>query len=201
MNLYIRGSTIQKIMEATIGKARILLMMGDITEQETDAIVNAANPTLMGGGGVDGAIHRKGGPDILKECKIIRQTSWPDGLPTGEAVATTAGRLQAKKVIHTVGPIWSRGDSGESGLLAEAYRNCLALAIKMGFKTISFPSISTGAYGYPVEKASRVAIRAVLEFLHENTGITEVRFVLHSPYDLDIYEKALRELLSVPAPD
>ncbi len=181
-------------MEATIGTSRLLLILGDITEQDTDAIVNAANPSLMGGGGVDGAIHRKGGEEILKECKIIRTTLHPDGLPTGKAVMTTGGKLKAKKVIHTVGPIWSDGDKGEPELLAQAYRNSLALALKMGLRTISFPSISTGAYGYPVEKASRVAVKTVVEFIEKNKGIEEVRFVLHSMNDLRTYEKALDEI-------
>ncbi len=182
-------------MDVIINKTRIVLLSGDITEQETEAIVNAANPGLMGGGGVDGAIHGKGGPEILRECKIIRQTTWPGGLPTGEAVATTGGRLKAKKVIHTVGPVWGGGDKGEDELLSNAYRNSLALAVKMGLKTISFPSISTGAYGYPVEKASRIALRAVMDFLEDNEGIREVRFVLHSSHDLRTYEKALAEVL------
>lgn len=141
-------------MEAKIGNSRIKLVLGDITEQETDAVVNAANPALMGGGGVDGAIHRKGGPDILKECRVVRKTLWPGGLPTGKAVVTAAGRLKAKKVIHTVGPIWAGGNNLEPDLLEEAYRNSLSLALEIGLKTISFPSISTGAYGYPVEKAA-----------------------------------------------
>ncbi|VVB93425.1 [Protein ADP-ribosylglutamate] hydrolase [uncultured archaeon] len=182
-------------MDTIINKTKIVLLSGDITEQETEAIVNAANPALMGGGGVDGAIHGKGGPEILRECKTIRQTSWPGGLPTGEAVATTGGRLKAKKVIHTVGPVWKGGDKGEDELLSNAYRNSLALAVKMGLNTISFPSISTGAYGYPVEKASRTALRAVMDFLENNEGIREVRFVLHSSHDLRTYEKALTELL------
>lgn len=176
-------------------KARVTLVCGDITEQETDAIVNAANPGLMGGGGVDGAIHRKGGTEILEECKIIRQESYPGGLPAGKAVMTTGGKLKAKKVIHTVGPIWSGGNNGEPELLAQAYRNSLALAQKYGLKTIAFPSISTGAYGYPVEKASRVAVRAVVEFLEKNKGIEQVRFVLHSMHDLRTYEEALTEIL------
>lgn len=183
-------------MDARIGNIRITLVLGDITEQDTDIIVNAANPSLMGGGGVDGAVHRKGGHDILRECKLIRQSLWKEGLPTGEAVATAAGRLKAKKVIHTVGPVWSGGDKGEPELLARAYRNCLALALKMGLKTVSFPSISTGAYGYPVERASMTAIRAVLGFLKENTGIEEVRFVLHSPRDLEMYNKTLLEFVA-----
>ncbi|GFO95949.1 Appr-1-p processing domain-containing protein [groundwater metagenome] len=159
-----------KIMEASIGHARVILLQGDITEQETEAIVNAANSSLMGGGGVDGAIHRKGGAEILEECKLIRR-SLPDGLP-----------------------IWSGGNNGEPELLARDYRNSLALALKMGIKTISFPSISTGAYGYPVEKASRVALWAVVDFLVENAGIDEVRFVLHSRNDLRVYEEALKEI-------
>ncbi len=182
-------------MYVIIKNAKMVLVLGDITEQETDAVVNAANPSIMGGGGVDGAIHSKGGAEILKECKIIRQTLWHDGLPAGEAVATTGGRLKAKKVIHTVGPIWSGGDRGEPELLAQAYRNSTALALKMGLKSISFPSISTGAYGYPISKASRIALRTVMEFIEKNTGIEEVRFVLHSPHDLHIYEKALTDIL------
>lgn len=181
-------------MKARVGDSKITLVLGDITEQGTDAIVNAANPGLMGGGGVDGAIHRKGGPDILEECKLIRKTSWPDGLPTGKAVATTGGKLRARKVIHTVGPVWAGGNSGEPELLVQAYRSSLALALKMGLKTISFPSISTGAYGYPVEKASRIAIRTALEFIEKNTGIEEVRFVLHTPHDLETYKGALTEI-------
>jgi O-acetyl-ADP-ribose deacetylase (regulator of RNase III) len=181
-------------MEINTGTARITLILGDITEQETDAIVNAANPTLLGGGGVDGAIHRKGGAEILKECMFIRQTLYLEGLPTGKAVATSGGNLKAKNVIHTVGPIWDGGNNREPELLAEAYRNSLALALKMGVKTISFPSVSTGAYGYPVEKASRAAIKTVVEFLEKNTGIEEVGFVLHSQHDLQIYEDALMEI-------
>ncbi len=180
------------MMEASIGSAKLKLLQGDITEQGTDAIVNAANSSLMGGGGVDGAIHRKGGSQILEECRFIRR-SLPDGLPTGDAVATTGGRLKAKKVIHTVGPVWSGGNNGEPEMLARAYKNCLALALKMGIKTISFPSISTGAYGYPVEKASRVALRTIADFLRENTGIEEVWFVLHSQHDLRVYEEVLED--------
>jgi len=180
-------------MGVKIGRSIMKLVLGDITEQETDAIVNAANSSLLGGGGVDGTIHRKGGPEILKECKTIRK-GLPGGLPTGEAVVTTAGRLKAEKVIHTVGPVWNGGNSGEPELLAAAYRNSLALALKIGIKTISFPSISTGAYGYPVEKASRIALKTVLEFLEKNEGIREVRLILHSLQDFQTYEKALKEL-------
>lgn len=182
-------------MDVKIRNSRLILIHGDITEQDTEAIVNAANPSLMGGGGVDGAIHRKGGEEILEECKAIRKTLFPEGLQTGKAVATTAGKLKAKKVIHTVGPIWSGGSNREPEMLAEAYKNSLALARKMGLKTIAFPSISTGAYGYPVEKASRVAVRSVVDFLKKNEGIKEVRLVLHSAHDLQTYENALSEIL------
>ena len=183
-----------------IGDCEIKVIQGDITDLAVDAIVNAANSSLMGGGGVDGAIHGKGGRQILEECKLIRR-SMPDGLPTGDAVATTGGYLKAKKVIHTVGPIWNGGNDGEPELLARAYRNSLVLAVKMGIKTISFPSISTGAYGYPVEKASRVALRAVVDFLGENSGIVEVTFVLHSWNDLKVYEETLEEIIGKWAQD
>ncbi len=182
-------------MEVTIGTSRLTLILGDITEQDTDAIVNAANPSLMGGGGVDGAIHRKGGEEILKECKIIRNTSYPKGLPTGKAIITTAGKLKAKKVIHTLGPIWNGGDKGEPELLAKAYESSLDLSLKAGLKTISFPSISTGAYGYPVKNASRVAVKAIVVFLEKTNGIEEVILVLHSHEDMRTYEEALKEIL------
>jgi len=178
-----------------IGNSRIYLLLGDITEQQTDAIVNAANSTLMGGGGVDGAIHKKGGTEILEECRSLRKTKWPDGLPTGEAVVTTGGRLKAKMVIHTVGPIWKGGNEGEAQLLDSAYRNCLALALKMHIRSISFPSISTGAYGYPIGEASRIALGTVIDFVRNHNGIDEVHFVLHSQNDLMIYEAALKEIL------
>lgn len=181
-------------METTFGNTKIILVCGDITEQETDAIVNAANSSLMGGGGVDGAIHKKGGLDILKECKIIRR-KYPEGLAAGKAVITTGGELKARKVIHTVGPIWHGGNNRESLILAESYQNSLRIAAENGIKTISFPSISTGAYGYPVEKASKVAIKSVIDFLKRHAGIEEVRFVLHSVSDLEIYKKAFEEAM------
>ena len=181
-------------METNIAAAKLVLLCGDITEQGTDAIVNAANPGLMGGGGVDGAIHRKGGADILREFKVIRE-SYPDGLPAGQAVITTGGNLKAKNVIHTVGPIWHGGINKERQALATAYKNCLKVALENGIRTISFPSISTGAYGYPVEKASKVAIRAVIGFLRENKGIEEVSFILHTSFDLKTYEEALKKVL------
>ena len=189
------GAGIRSMSMIVIGNSRIHLSLGDITEQRTDAIVNAANSTLMGGGGVDGAIHRKGGTEILEECRIIRKTKWPEGLPTGEAVVTTGGKLKAKMVIHTVGPIWKGGNEGEPNCLLRPIGNCLALALKMNIRSISFPSISTGAYGYPIEKASRIALSAVLGFIKEHNGIDEVHFVLHSQHDLMIYEAALKEVI------
>ena len=178
-----------------VGKAKICLVQGDITDMDTDAIVNAANPTLMGGGGVDGAIHSRGGPKILEECKRIRATEWPDGLPTGKAVITLGGNLNARYVIHTVGPVWRGGTQGEPELLAEAYRNSLRLAVSKGLKTIAFPSISTGAYGYPIEKASRIALTTVKEFLQEEDKLGKVVFVLFTRHDPKMYEKVARECL------
>ena len=182
-------------MEITIGNSKLKLVQGDITDQETEAIVNAANPSLMGGGGVDGAIHRKGGPRILEECKKIRETEWPEGLPTGKAVITSGGRLKARYVVHTVGPIWRGGNRDEPKLLSNAYRNSLELAVTRGLKTIAFPSISTGAYGFPIEKASRIALKTVKSFLDEKDGLEEVRFVLFSRLDLETYEEAIKEIL------
>jgi O-acetyl-ADP-ribose deacetylase (regulator of RNase III) len=184
------------ICEYQIGKAKICIVQGDVTEMDTDAIVNAANPSLMGGGGVDGAIHRKGGPKILEECKRIRVTEYPNGLPTGKAVITTGGNLKAKYVIHTVGPIWRGGNHGEPELLAEAYRNSLRLAVSKGLKTIAFPSISTGAYGYPIEKACRVALTTVKEFLEKEDKLEKVVLVLFSQRDFEIYKETARELLA-----
>ncbi|MGC9346028.1 MAG: O-acetyl-ADP-ribose deacetylase [Candidatus Bathyarchaeales archaeon] len=181
--------------EFQIGKARICLVQGDITEMDTEAIVNAANPALMRGGGVSGAIHHKGGPKILEECKQIRATEWPDGLPTGKAVITSGGNLKARYVIHTVGPVWRGGTYGEPELLAEAYCNSLRLAVSKGLKTIAFPSISTGAYRYPVEKASRIALITVKEFLEKEDKLDKVVFVLFTKHDLGIYKEAAKEIL------
>lgn len=189
------GNTMAEKIEYQIGKAKLCLVQGDITEMDTDAIVNAANPSLMGGGGVDGAIHRKGGPKILEECKRIRATEWPDGLPTGKAVITTGGNLKAKYVIHTVGPIWRVGKSGEPELLAEAYRNSLALAVLKGLKSIAFPSISTGAYGYPIQEACKVALKTVKEFLEKEDKLEKVALVLYSKHDFEVYKKAVKEIL------
>ena len=176
------------------GKAKICLVQGDITEQNTDAIVNAANSALMGGGDVDGTIHRRGGPKIQEECKRIRATEWLDGLPTGRAVITSGGKLKAKYVIHTVGPVWRGGIHGEPELLAEAYLNSLRLAVSERLKTMAFPSISTGAYRYPIEKASRIALTTVKEFLEREDKLDKVVFVLFTRHDLEIYKKAAKEI-------
>lgn len=175
-----------------INQARLSLVQGDITRQTTDAIVNAANSSLLGGGGVDGAIHRAGGPAILEECKQI--VSRQGRLPAGKAVITTGGNLKAKFVVHTVGPIWSGGNRGEPQILASAYRESLELAARNNLRSISFPSISTGAYGYPVAEAARVAIDAVASFLKEKTAsINEVVFVLFDSATLSAYAAALSE--------
>jgi O-acetyl-ADP-ribose deacetylase (regulator of RNase III) len=180
-------------LEFHVGNAKICLVQGDITDMDTDAVVNAANSSLMGGGGVDGAIHRRGGPKILEECKRLRAREWPGGLPTGKAGMTTGGNLKAKYVIHTVGPIWRGGKQKEPELLADAYRNSLKLAVFKGLKTIAFPSISTGAYGYPIEKASRIALATVKDFLEKEDNLDKVMFVLFSRDDLEIYKNAGKE--------
>jgi len=181
--------------EFYVGKARVCLVQRDITDMDTDAIVNAANTTLMGGGGVDGAIHRRGGPKILEECKRVRAKEWPDGLPTGKAVITPGGNLKARYVIHTVGPVWHGGTHEEPELLTEAYRNSLRLEVSKGLKTIAFPSISTGAYGYPIEKASRIALSIVKEFLEKEDKLDKVVFVLFTKHDLEIYKEAAKEIM------
>ncbi|NPV27121.1 MAG: O-acetyl-ADP-ribose deacetylase [Firmicutes bacterium] len=180
-------------METVIGKTRLTLIKGDITQQETEAIVNAANSTLLGGGGVDGAIHRAGGPKILEECKQIRARQ--GGCPTGEAVITSGGNLTARYVIHTVGPIWSGGTNNEPELLRQAYYNTLSLATRQGIRSLSFPSISTGAYRFPVRQAAEIALSTVIDYLQTN-DFTEVRFVLFSDADLAVYEETLRTLVS-----
>ena len=161
---------------------------------QTDAIVNAANRSLMGGGGVDGAIHHRGGPKILEECKKIRATEWPQGLPTGRATMTEAGNLKTKHVIHTVGPVWRGGNSGEPELLAQAYQNSLKLAASNGLKSIALPSISTGAYGYPIEKACYIALNTVKEFLEKEDNLEQVVFVLFSESALEVYAHAAEEV-------
>jgi O-acetyl-ADP-ribose deacetylase len=165
--------------------ARITLVQGDITTQEVDAVVNAANSGLLGGGGVDGAIHRRGGPEILAECKELRSTSLPDGLPTGQAVATTAGKLPAQHVIHTVGPVYAKSKD-RSGLLASAYRESLRVADELGARTVAFPAISAGVYGWPMDDAARIAVETVAT---TRTAVEEVRFVLFGD---DAYEAFTR---------
>ncbi len=175
-----------------VNQPKISIIKGDITRQTTDAIVNAANSSLMGGGGVDGAIHRAGGPPILEECKQIVSRQGP--LPTGQAVMTAAGNMRTRHVIHTVGPIWHGGSQEEAELLASAYRESLKLAAENNLASIAFPSISTGAYGYPVDKASRIAIKTVISFLSEATSIKEVVFVLFDSRTFDAYVSALQEI-------
>jgi len=185
-------------MEVIINKTKLFITQGDITKQATDAIVNAANPSLMGGGGVDGAIHRAGGPAILEECKQI--VSKQGRLPTGKAVITTGGNLKARYVIHTVGPIWHGGDRKEAELLKSAYYECLKLATEDKLASISFPSISTGAYGYPVAEAAKTAIRTVVSFLQEQaTSLKEVVFVLFDFRTYESYCSALQEVASSPS--
>src|SRR4051812_814275 len=168
---------------------RVRTLVGDITRQRVAAIVNAANSTLLGGGGVDGAIHRAGGAQILEECREIRRTLLPDGLPAGEAVITSGGLLLARHVIHTVGPIYGYHKGLEADILARAYKNSLLLATEHELKSIAFPSISTGAYGYPRDEAAAIASLAVTEFLEEETSISEVRLVFFQPGDLDAFLK------------
>ncbi len=176
-----------------VGKGTLSLTEGDLTKQMTDAIVNAANSGLMGGGGVDGAIHAAGGPRILEECvQIVKHSG---RLSPGHAVITTAGDMPSRFVIHTVGPIWRGGTKGEAQILASCYTESLNLAKKEGLRTISFPSISTGAYGYPLDLAATVALKAVKEFLEKNDGIKEVVFVLWGRDSYDAYDKALSALV------
>jgi len=174
---------------ARVEASTLELVEGDITRQDTEAIVNAANSSLLGGGGVDGAIHRAGGPEILEECKKI------GGCPTGEARITTGGRLKARWVIHTVGPVYRDGKHREPELLANAYRNSLRLASEKGIKTLAFPSISTGAYGYPVAEAARIALTTAMEYLRGHPEIRLVRFVLFGQTAYKTYEEVLAEVL------
>ena len=196
-------------MEKTISGKVIELVIGDITRQRVDAIVNAANSTLLGGGGVDGAIHRAGGPLILEECRAIRAVRGE--CPTGEAVLTGGGKaaasregpavltggggLPARYVIHAVGPVWRGGDHGEPALLASCYRNALRIAAEVGFQTVAFPSISTGIYGYPLERAAPTAVATVASFLSlETLAPSRVRFVLFDPVTFATYAGALDAL-------
>ncbi|MDE0226880.1 MAG: O-acetyl-ADP-ribose deacetylase [Gammaproteobacteria bacterium] len=166
---------------------RVTITLGDITREAVDAVVNAANGSLMGGGGVDGAIHRAGGPGILAACKEIRATHYPDGLPTGEAVITTAGRMPARYVIHTVGPVYRGGNSGEAEQLASCYRNALRIAGERGLATVAFPAISTGVYGYPTDEAAAVSSQAIERALDAHPSIREVRLVFFQESDAETF--------------
>jgi O-acetyl-ADP-ribose deacetylase (regulator of RNase III) len=171
----------------TFLSGRVQVLRGDITAQEVDVIVNAANATLSGGGGVDGAIHFKGGPQILEECRKIRRTRFPHGLPTGEAVLTTAGNLTARYVIHTVGPIRRLGQEPDAVMLAACYRNSLALAVENGLRSIAFPAISTGAFGYPPELAAPVVSETIESVLNAGTQMDEVRLVFYETADVKLF--------------
>ncbi|MCE7874029.1 O-acetyl-ADP-ribose deacetylase [bacterium CPR1] len=171
---------------------RLILKLGDITQEEVDVIVNAANSGLVGGGGVDGAIHRSGGPAIMEACKKIRAERGHPPCPTGQAVMTTAGKLKAGHVVHTAGPIYDGGRAGEAEQLRSCYTSSLALAVESGARTVAFPSISTGVYGYPISLAARVAVQAVRDFVAEHPGaLDEVRFVVFSPDDEAVYRPLL----------
>jgi O-acetyl-ADP-ribose deacetylase (regulator of RNase III) len=170
-----------------VGGVQVTVVLGDITEQHVDAIVNAANSSLLGGGGVDGAIHRRGGPAILGECQKLRSGSHRDGLPTGQAVATTAGNLPCRWVIHTVGPVYAKRED-RSHLLASCYAQSLRVAAELGAETVAFPAVSAGIYGWPVDDAARIAVTTVKQAA---PGVTEARFVLFTPDVRDAFQAAL----------
>ena len=176
-------------MEIKINETKIVLVCGDITKETTDAIVNAANEDLAGGGGVDGAIHKAGGPAIIAECRKI------GGCPTGQAVITTAGKLAAKYVIHTVGPVYHGGNKGEAALLQNAYGNSLKLAREKGLQSISFPAISCGVYGYPVDEAARLTMKTCIEFARENTDIKLIRHILFNRKMYDIFSAEFKKMV------
>jgi len=167
---------------------RIRVAEGDITRQAVDAIVNAANTTLLGGGGVDGAIHRAAGPELLTECRTL------GGCATGSAKITKGHRLPAKFVIHTVGPVWRDGGHGEDELLASCYRSCFALVEQHNIRSVAFPSISTGAYGFPMERAARIAVTESCDFLHRNTVVEQVLLVCFGKHAFEIHAQALKEI-------
>jgi O-acetyl-ADP-ribose deacetylase len=181
-------------LSRTIGPGRLEIARGDLTRERVGAIVNAANSSLLGGGGVDGAIHRAGGPAILEECRAIRARR--GSLPPGQAVITTGGALPARRVIHAVGPVWGGGRSGEADTLASCYRSSLALAEEEGLDSVAFPSISTGAFGYPIEEAAPVALRAIADVLKTARHVRLVRCVLFSEGDLDAYGRALAAMVT-----
>lgn len=173
--------------EATFFGERIVVLVGDITQQRVSAIVNAANSTLLGGGGVDGAIHRIGGPQILKECQRLRQTEYPEGLPTGQVAITTGGNLPAEYVIHTVGPIYGRNKEQDAQLLANCYENSLSCAAHYKLSSIAFPSISTGVFGYPKEEAAAVSSLAIKNWIAANDVVQQVRLVFFQPRDARVF--------------
>ncbi len=180
-------------MEFDIGKTRLTLVQGDIATQRVDAVVNAANAALSGGGGVDGAIHRAAGPSVLVECRTIS-----GGCPTGRAVATGAGNLVAKRIIHAVGPVWSGGKKSEPELLASAYRESLRVAMVEGCRTVAFPAISAGAYRFPIKSATEIAVSTTLSILKEYPdSFDEVRFVVYSDKDRKVYEQILPKAIQV----
>jgi len=174
-------------MSSSFLNGRVSVVVGDITKQDTDAIVNAANASLMGGGGVDGAIHGAGGDEILAECKEIRRTRFPNGLPTGEAVITTGGKLPALYVIHTVGPIYGQHDGKDAELLANCYHNSLTLAVEKNLTSVAFPAISTGVFGYPQAEAAKVASKTIENFLSTDHQLQEVRLVFFQERDADAF--------------
>jgi O-acetyl-ADP-ribose deacetylase len=176
-----------KALDGSFLSGRVCVTVGDITSQQVDAIVNAANSTLLGGSGVDGAIHRVGGPAILEECREIRKSDYPKGLPPGEAVITTGGNLPARFVVHTVGPIYGRHDGREAEILAACYKNSLLLAVQKSLNSIAFPSISTGAFGYPAHQAAEVASQAIMEFLETDSLMKEVRLVFFGQGDMKVF--------------
>ena len=180
-------TSFQQQTKAVFLAGRVRVAVGDITRHASEAVVNAANSSLLGGGGVDGAIHRAGGPRILEECLEIRRTEHPEGLPTGEAVITTAGLMPARYVIHTVGPVYGHEGGRESELLAACYRNSLALAVARGLASVAFPSISTGVFGYPREEAAAVASLSIAEFLRSDETVGEVGLVFFSRGDMELF--------------
>jgi len=175
---------------------RLVVDTGDITRLAIDAIVNAANSSLMGGGGVDGAIHRAGGPAILAECKKIREELWPSGLPTGKAVITKAGNLPAKWVIHTAGPVWHGGSNNEEALLADAYNNSISLAEEKGLETLAFPAISTGVYGFPADRAAGIVSSLVKKYFAGKPKLKEIRLVFFSAKDMETFIAAAGKVLA-----
>lgn len=174
-------------MNEIFAGGRVVVKFGDITQEETDAIVNAANSTLMGGGGVDGAIHEAAGEKLTDECAEIRRVQYPNGLPTGEAVITSGGNLTARFVVHTVGPIYGSNKGKDAQMLADCYSNCLRIAAENNIQTISFPSISTGAFGYPKEEAAQVSSQIIEDFLERNASIRQVFLVFYSQSDARIF--------------